>query len=167
MQLLLAGQGGPGGGPRRTATSTPFVHEGPLRAAKNTFFIREGPRRTATAVLQRLHLLSAEDAEDAEDAEGRGERQRQHLCPRRATKGREERQLQLQELQRQNGNGNTFCPRRATKGREEHLFGPRRGGKNTFCSRLRSWWWKTRNQVRNGPILPVGVLILSHFDSSS
>ena len=43
-------------GPRRTATATPFVHEGARRAAKNgncNFLLstkgHEGPRRTATA----------------------------------------------------------------------------------------------------------------------
>ncbi len=60
------------------------------------------------------------------------------FCPRRAAKGREELQRQLQErqlqhllstedteghgerqLQLQNGNGYTFCPRRTAKGREE------------------------------------------------
>gem|GEM_PF-1663291 len=65
------------GGPRRTATATSFFHEGPLRTTKNcncntSFFLsakgREGPRRTATAT---------------------------SFCPRRATKGREERQRQL------------------------------------------------------------------------
>ena len=50
------------------------------RFMERFFFIHEGPRRTATAERQR---------------------QRQHLFPRRATKGHEEGQGQRQEKQRQ------------------------------------------------------------------
>ena len=71
------------GGPRRTATATPLSR----RAG--------GPRRTATAT-----PLSTEDTE------GRGELQRQHICPRRAAKDRE-------ELQRQH-----LCPRRTRRAAE-------------------------------------------------
>ena len=116
------------GGPRRTATATPFVHEGPRRAAENgngnTFCTRRA-------------------------AEGRGERQRQHLLstkgregprrtatatpfvhegPRRAAKNGNGNTLFVHEGPRRttkNGNGNTFCPRRATRGRGELPFDPR------------------------------------------
>ena len=76
--------------------------------ARQHFFVHEGPRRTTTAT---------------------------SFCPRRATKGRGERQRQLQlpfvregpRRAAKNGNGNTFCPRKATKNGN--------GNGNTFCPR--------------------------------
>ena len=111
-------------GPRRTPL-TPLIHEGPRRATKdheegqgqlqnceeqkvnvncNFFFPRwgakgrEGPRRTPLTPLI-------------------------HEGPRRATKGHEEGQGQLQncEEQKVNVNCNFFLPRWGAKGREEHL----------------------------------------------
>ena len=150
LQHLLSTEGR--GGPRRTATATPFVHEGPRRAAENgngnTFCPRRatkdhgGPRRAAENGNGNTFC-------PRRATKGREERQRQHLlsteghegprrtatatsfCPRRAAKGREERQRQhpfVHEGPRRttkNGNGNTFCPRRATRGRGELPFDPR------------------------------------------
>ena len=78
------------GGPRRNTKNcngNTFVHGGTRRAAENcngdcNFLLstkgREGPRRTATAT----HLST-------EDTEGRGELQRQHICPRRTRRAAE------------------------------------------------------------------------------
>ena len=136
-------------GPRRTATATPFVHEGPRRDTENcncNTFVHEEPRRDH-GELQNCNTF----------------------CPRRATEGHGE--LQLQHLLSTKGHGghgelqncNTFCPRRATEGHGElqlqHLLstkshggtrrtatatpfvheGPRRDTENcncnTFCPR--------------------------------
>ena len=121
-QHLLSTKGR--GGPRRTATATPFVREGPRRAAEygngNTFC----PRRAA---------------------EGRGERQRQHLLSAKGHEGARRTATATPFVHEgprraaKNGNGNTFCPRRAAKntyigphGPRKHLFGPHRAAKNTF-----------------------------------
>ena len=48
------------------------------------------------------------------------------FCPRRATEGHG-------ELQLQKGNCNTFCPRRATEGHGELQL--QKGNCNTFCPR--------------------------------
>ena len=140
-------------GPRRAAENgngNTFFHEGPRRAAENcngnTFLStkgREGPRRTATAT----PFLSTKGHEGP-----RRTATATPFCPRRAAKGREERQRQHlfvhegprrtatatpfstkgHEGPRRTATATPFCPRRATKGREElqrqHLFvheGPR------------------------------------------
>ena len=112
---------------RRTATATPFVHEGPRRTAKNGNCNAFCPRRAT---------------------EDHGERQLQlPFCPRRATKDREERQLRLHCPRRtrrdaENGNCNFFLihegPRRAAENGNCNFSiaheGPRRGGENGNCS---------------------------------
>ena len=85
-------------GARRTATAERqrqllFVHEGPQNGNCNgqLLFVHEGPRRAAENGNCRTATTTS-------------------FCPRRATKGHEERQLQ-------NGNCNFFL---STKGHEEH-----------------------------------------------
>ena len=111
-QHLLSAEGR--GGPRRTATATPFV---PRRATKGH------------EERQRQHLLSAKGHEGARRTATATPFV--HEGPRRAA---------------ENGNGNTFCPRKATKGRgerqrqhllstegrEEHLYWSTWGRENTF-----------------------------------
>ena len=100
------------GGPRRTATATPFVHEGPRRAAENGNGNTFCPRRAA---------------------EGRGERQRQHLLSAKGHEGPRRTATATPFVREgprraaKNGNGNTFCPR-----------GPRRAAKNGNCNFLLS-----------------------------
>ncbi len=138
----------------RTATATSFC---PRRAAKGheerqlqdgngngSFFLsakgREGARRTATAGRQRQRQLLF-----VHEGPRRGTKNGNcrtatvtSFCPRRAAKGRGERQLQ-------NGNGSFFLSakgregarRTATAGRQRQLLfvheGPRRGTKNGNC----------------------------------
>ena len=101
-------------GPRRTATetsgtatATPFVHgghRGPRRTATATPFVHEGPRRAAKGHEERQRQLQ--------------ERQLQHLL---STKGREGPRRATKNCNGnfRNSNCNTFCPRRAAKGHEE------------------------------------------------
>ena len=172
LQHLLSTKGH--GGPRRTATATPFVHEGTRRDTENcncnTFCPRRatedhgelqlqhflstkshgGTRRTATATLF-VHEEPRRDTENCRTATPfvhEGPRRTTEncncntFCPRRATEGHGE--LQLQHLLSTKGHGgtrrtatatpfvhegtrrdtencncNTFCPRRDAEGRGE------------------------------------------------
>ena len=80
LQHLLSTKGH--GGTRRTATATPFVHEGPRRDTENcrtaTPFVHEGPRRDT-------ENCNCNTFCPRRDAEGHGELQLQHLL---STKGR-------------------------------------------------------------------------------
>ena len=135
----------------RTATATSFC---PRRATKGheerqlqngncNFFLstkgHEGARRTATAERQRQLLFVHKGPRRGTKNGNCRTATATSFCPRRATKGHEERQLQ-------NGNCNFLL---STKGREgarrtataerqrQLLFvheGPRRGTKNTFLS---------------------------------
>ena len=151
-------------GERRTPF---FVHEGPRRTAKNTFFLErprevhgtknifflsrnghEGPRRTPFFVHEGKdrHLLFV------------------HERPRRGTRT----PFFVHERPREehlflSTKGRSFYPRKATKGNEEHLFLSTK--KNTLFGWLSPQIVvvEHENQARNGPILPAGFLLLSHF----
>ena len=105
LQHLLSTKGR--GGTRRTATATPFVHEGTRRDGENGDCNTFCPRR---------------------DAEGRGERRLQHLL---STKGRggtgrtaTATPFVHEGTRRdgENGDCNTLCPRRDAGDHEENLF---------------------------------------------
>ena len=121
----------------------------PRRVVGNTFLIHEGARRTITAEWQRQLLFVHEGPRRAAENGNCRTATAASFCPRRATKGRGERQLQ-------DGNGNFFLSakgregarRTATAGRQRQLLfvreGPRRGTKNgngrtatatSFCPR--------------------------------
>ena len=166
LQHLLSAKGREGA--RRTATATPFIHEGPQRATENcncnTFCPRRGakncncntfyPRRATKGhgELQLQHLLSAKGREGSRRTatatpfiHGGPQRATENcncntFCPRRGAKGHEE--LQLQHLFVHEG------PLRATKDHEEHLSrrrattggGGTEGGDRCGCGE--AWFWR-------------------------
>ena len=81
-------------------------------------------------------------------AKGRGGQREEHFFdPRRAAKN------------------TSFYPRRATKDHEEHLFLSTKGHEeHLFWSSPQIVVVEHENQLRNGPILPAGFLLLSRFE---
>ncbi len=120
---------------RRTATATPFVHEGPRRTATATSFCPRRTRRTATATSKPfIHEGPRRAAKDHEEGQG------QHLFVREGTRrGAKNCNCNGKTFNhgghggpRRTATATSFCPRRAAKGHE----GPRRRSRATpFCPR--------------------------------
>ncbi len=160
LQHLLSTEGREG--PRRTATATPFIHEGPRRTAKNCYcntFFHEGPRRTAKNgnCNTFVHGGPRRTAKNGNC---------NTFCPRRTRRGAENCYCRTATAtpfctkghgELLNGNCNTFCPRRATEDHGElllqncycrtataelllQLLFPRRAAKKIFGSMAATGW---------------------------
>ena len=161
LQHLLSTKGH--GGTRRTATATPFVHEGPRRTGNTaTPFGRTeghgellqhllstkghgGPRRTATAT-PFVHEGTRRDTENGNcntfcprrATEGHGELQLQHLLSTKGHATEDHGELQLQHLLSTKGRGGTGRTATATPFVHEGMRGTTK--KNFFCPR-----WAAKN----------------------
>ena len=134
----------------------PFVHGGPRRTATATPFVHGGPRKNGNG-----NTFCPRRA-----AKGRGERQRQHLLstgegregPRRTATATPFVTRRAAKGRDRTATATSFCPRRATKDHEERqlqlAFCPRRAAKGTHEGATAPFVHETKRSRRTATATP-------------